>query len=158
MPRCTCVLKILKSLAKGFTNCLGFGIITSLSLANAAGKYNQYAYGMRGWRNRQTRSFKGRVSNIVRVQVPSLAPEKETIPNRIVSFSMIFFLKYMVPSVASGSYIFSKKVILLTQWYSLTRMILQTKFAMKDEIYSKYHIFHIITALAINNSVQAQLF
>ncbi len=106
MPRCTDVLKILKSLAKGFTNCLGFGIITSLSLANAAGKYNQYAYGMRGWRNRQTRSFKGRVSNIVRVQVPSLAPEKETIPNRIVSFSMIFFLKYMVPSAASGSYIF----------------------------------------------------
>ncbi len=95
MPRCTSVLKILKSLAKGFTNCLGFGIITSLSLANAAGKYNQYAYGMRGWRNRQTRSFKGRVSNIVRVQVPSLAPAKVTIPNRdCFFFNDIFFEIY----------------------------------------------------------------
>ena len=60
---------------------------------------------------------------------------------------MIVVLKYMVPSVASGSYIFSKKVILLTQWYSLTRMILQTKFAMKDENFSKYHIIDIIMVL-----------
>ena len=29
---------------------------------------------MREWRNRQTRTFEGRVGRLVRVQVPSLAP------------------------------------------------------------------------------------
>ena len=29
---------------------------------------------MREWRNRQTRTFEGRVGQLVRVQVPSLAP------------------------------------------------------------------------------------
>ena len=30
---------------------------------------------MREWRNRQTRTFEGRVGQLVRVQVPSLAPK-----------------------------------------------------------------------------------
>ena len=31
---------------------------------------------MREWRNRQTRTFEGRVGQLVRVQVPSLAPDQ----------------------------------------------------------------------------------
>ena len=37
---------------------------------------------MRKWRNRQTRTFEGRVVNTVRVQVPSSAP-KQYNPNQI---------------------------------------------------------------------------
>ena len=41
---------------------------------------------MREWRNRQTRTFEGRVVNTVRVQVPFLAPKKKEVNRRFTSF------------------------------------------------------------------------
>lgn len=41
----------------------------------------------REWRNRQTRTFEGRVGRLVRVQVPSLAPKK----NRYHLVSVLFY-------------------------------------------------------------------
>ena len=40
----------------------------------------------REWRNRQTRTFEGRVGRLVRVQVPSLAPKN----NRYHLVSVVF--------------------------------------------------------------------
>ena len=37
---------------------------------------------LREWRNRQTRTFEGRVGQLVRVQVPSLAPNQKN-PNQV---------------------------------------------------------------------------
>ena len=51
---------------------------------------------MREWRNRQTRTFEGRVVNTVRVQVPFLAPKKEKVNLR---FTFSFFRLYkMMPN------------------------------------------------------------
>ena len=47
--------------------------------------------GTRKWRNRQTRTFEGRVDHSVRVQVPSSAPQKcETVDT--IGFALLFFL------------------------------------------------------------------
>ena len=55
----------------------------------------------REWRNRQTRTFEGRVGRLVRVQVPSLAPKiADTI------WYLLFFI-----SIALYYLRFSKKVL-----------------------------------------------
>ena len=45
---------------------------------------------MREWRNRQTRTFEGRVGQLVRVQVPSLAPELSSLK----AAEFLFFATY----------------------------------------------------------------
>ncbi len=57
----------------------------------------------REWRNRQTRTFEGRVGRLVRVQVPSLAPKiADTI------WYLLFFI-----SIALYYYGFQKKFLTL---------------------------------------------
>ena len=46
----------------------------------------------REWRNRQTRTFEGRVGRLVRVQVPSLAPKN----NRYHLVSVIFLCEILI--------------------------------------------------------------
>ena len=45
---------------------------------------------MREWRNRQTRTFEGRVGQLVRVQVPSLAPKLSSQKVAELFFYLIF--------------------------------------------------------------------
>ena len=49
----------------------------------------------REWRNRQTRTFEGRVGRLVRVQVPSLAPRKQV----SIWMSVFFFVSSQFPVV-----------------------------------------------------------
>ena len=44
----------------------------------------------REWRNRQTRTFEGRVGRLVRVQVPSLAPKITD----TIWYLLFFYVKY----------------------------------------------------------------
>ena len=59
---------------------------------------------MREWRNRQTRTFEGRVVHTVRVQVPFLAPTKKDI--QWMSFFVVFYdstgLERLVVNFAPG--------------------------------------------------------
>ena len=54
---------------------------------------------MREWRNRQTRTFEGRVGRLVRVQVPSLAPTEK----KRFRFSLLFCLSANFPGLEVGA-------------------------------------------------------
>ena len=45
---------------------------------------------LREWRNRQTRTFEGRVGRLVRVQVPSLAPKALALLQVLFCFALFF--------------------------------------------------------------------
>lgn len=67
-----------------------------------------YQSAMREWRNRQTRTFEGRVSKIVRVQVPSFAPNLK---------STIDFLNYTFYNVYVDMILFTCFNVILIDFF-----------------------------------------